>query len=42
MNAPNKHEKGTKEVWETPTLREIPISFEATSYSLADDEPLNR
>jgi coenzyme PQQ precursor peptide PqqA len=42
MNAPNKQEKSAEGIWETPTLREIPISFEATSYSLADDEPLNR
>ena len=42
MNAPNKQEKSAEGIWVKPTLREIPISFEATSYSLADDEPLNR
>jgi coenzyme PQQ precursor peptide PqqA len=42
MNSSNKPEKSAEGIWETPTLREIPISFEATSYSLADDEPLNR
>jgi coenzyme PQQ precursor peptide PqqA len=41
MNTSNKPEKNAA-IWETPTLREIPISFEATSYALADDEPLDR
>jgi hypothetical protein len=31
--------KNTEKHWETPTLREIVISFEATSYALADDDP---
>jgi hypothetical protein len=25
-------------VWKTPTLVEIPISFEASSYALTDDD----
>jgi coenzyme PQQ precursor peptide PqqA len=29
--------------WKTPTFQEIPISFEATSYALTDDDdPLHR
>ena len=29
--------------WKTPTFREIPISFEASSYALTeDDDPLIR
>jgi coenzyme PQQ precursor peptide PqqA len=42
MNFPNTSDKDTAPVWETPSLREMPISFEATSYALADDDPLNR
>jgi coenzyme PQQ precursor peptide PqqA len=41
MDTSNQPEKHTA-TWETPTLREIPISFEATSYSLADDEVVQR
>jgi coenzyme PQQ precursor peptide PqqA len=39
MNQSNIPEKNTEKLWETPTLREIPISFEATSYALEDDGP---
>jgi coenzyme PQQ precursor peptide PqqA len=42
MNQSNTPEKNTEKLWETPVLREIPVSFEATSYALADDDPLNR
>jgi coenzyme PQQ precursor peptide PqqA len=41
MKPSNNPEKNAA-TWETPTLHEIPISFEATSYALADDEPLQR
>jgi hypothetical protein len=27
-----------RKVWKTPTLVEIPISFEASSYALTDDD----
>ena len=27
-----------RRVWKTPTLVEIPISFEASSYALIDDD----
>jgi hypothetical protein len=26
-------------IWETPTLQVIPISFEASAYALTDDDP---
>ena len=39
-DCPNEIEKS----WKTPTFRVIPISFEASSYALAedDDDPLIR
>jgi coenzyme PQQ precursor peptide PqqA len=39
MNQSNTPEKNTEKLWKTPILREIPISFEATSYAMADDDP---
>ena len=42
MNQSTAPEKKIEKPWETPTLREIPISFEATSYTLADDDSLYR
>jgi coenzyme PQQ precursor peptide PqqA len=42
MNQSINPEKSKEKRWEAPTLREIPISFEATSYALADDDPLYR
>lgn len=42
MNISNTPDKDTAPVWEAPSLREIPISFEATSYALSDDDPLYR
>jgi hypothetical protein len=38
MEQPKPIVKNTEKPWETPTLREIVISFEATSYALADDD----
>ena len=38
MNQSNTPDKNTEKLWETPILREIPISFEATSYAMADDD----
>jgi hypothetical protein len=35
-------EKNKEKLWESPTLREIPISIEATSYALVDDDPVYR
>lgn len=32
----------TDQIWHPPTFQEIPISFEATSYAAADDDPLYR
>ncbi len=42
MNQSTNPEKSKGKPWETPTLREIPISFEATSYALADHDPVYR
>jgi hypothetical protein len=42
MNQSNCPENNTKKAWETPILKEIPISFEASSYALTDDDPPNR
>jgi coenzyme PQQ precursor peptide PqqA len=42
MDQSNIPEKKTENLWETPILREIPISFEATSYALAGDDRLYR
>jgi coenzyme PQQ precursor peptide PqqA len=27
-----------EKIWKTPTFQEIPISFEASSYALTDDD----
>lgn len=36
-------EKNAEMVWERPTFQTIPISFEASSYALTDDDdPLYR
>jgi len=42
MNQSSTPDKNTKADWETPIFKEIPISFEATSYALTDDDPPNR
>jgi hypothetical protein len=40
MEQSNTPVKNTEKHWETPTLRVIPVSFEATSYAFAvDDDP---
>jgi coenzyme PQQ precursor peptide PqqA len=31
-------DKNNAEIWETPTFQEIPISFEASSYALIDED----
>jgi coenzyme PQQ precursor peptide PqqA len=39
MNESAEPDKNSK-MWKTPTLQEIPISFEATSYALtSEDDP---
>jgi coenzyme PQQ precursor peptide PqqA len=35
-------DKSNEKIWKTPTFQEIPISFEASSYALIDDDPLYR
>jgi coenzyme PQQ precursor peptide PqqA len=43
MNQPTDLHETAEKVWESPTFREIPIAFEATSYALTeDDEPVYR
>jgi coenzyme PQQ precursor peptide PqqA len=39
MNESTDPEKNTEKIWKTPRFKEIPISFEASSYSLTDDDP---
>ena len=43
MNKSTDPDKNTEKNWETPTFVAIPISFEASSYALTDDDdPLYR
>jgi len=42
MSQSSTPDKITKKDWETPIFKEIPISFEASSYALTDDDPPNR
>jgi coenzyme PQQ precursor peptide PqqA len=42
MNQSTECPDNTKSVWETPIFQEIPISFEASSYALTEDDPLYR
>ncbi len=39
MNESTNSDKDTEEIWKTPTFQEIPISFEASSYALTNDDP---
>jgi coenzyme PQQ precursor peptide PqqA len=39
MNECTDPEKNTEKIWKTPRFKEIPISFEASSYALTDDDP---
>jgi len=40
MNLPIDGPDNAKPAWKTPIFQEIPISFEASSYALTDDDPL--
>ena len=42
MTPPTDCIDNSKHVWETPIFQEIPISFEASSYALTNDDPLYR
>jgi hypothetical protein len=42
MNQSTDCHENTEKVWEAPLFKEIPISFEASSYALTDDDPLYR
>jgi coenzyme PQQ precursor peptide PqqA len=42
MNQSNTPERNTEKLWETPIFKEIPVSFEASSYALMEDDRLNR
>jgi coenzyme PQQ precursor peptide PqqA len=36
------HQENAAKTWETPIFQEIPISFEASSYALTEDDPPHR
>jgi hypothetical protein len=38
MNEFTESSADEKEAWESPTLQEIPIAFEASAYALTDDD----
>ena len=36
------HQENAAKTWEAPIFQEIPISFEASSYALTEDDPPHR
>ena len=41
MSESIEHPGNAAKVWEAPIFQEIPISFEASSYALTDDDLLH-